>query len=76
MTQSWTPHSWRQMTRHQMPDYPDAERLAAVEKTLASYPPLVFAGEARKLEEELGKVAMGVGVRLPGGACAPPGSTR
>jgi 3-deoxy-7-phosphoheptulonate synthase len=70
MTQSWTPQSWRQMTRHQMPDYPDAERLAAVEKTLAGYPPLVFAGEARKLEEELGRVAMGEGFLLQGGDCA------
>jgi 3-deoxy-7-phosphoheptulonate synthase len=70
MTQSWTPQSWRQKTRHQMPDYPDAEALARVERQLAGYPPLVFAGEARKLEEELGKVARGEAFLLQGGDCA------
>jgi 3-deoxy-7-phosphoheptulonate synthase len=70
MTQSWTPQTWRQKTRHQMPDYPDADRLAAVEAQLRTYPPLVFAGEARKLEEELGKVARGEAFLLQGGDCA------
>jgi len=70
MSQSWTPRSWRQKTRHQMPDYPDAARLEAVEQTLATYPPLVFAGEARKLEEELAKVARGEAFLLQGGDCA------
>jgi len=70
MSQSWTPRSWRQKTRHQMPDYPDSERLEAVERQLASYPPLVFAGEARKLEEELAKVARGEAFLLQGGDCA------
>ena len=70
MSQSWTPQSWRQKTRHQMPDYPDAEALARVEQQLAGYPPLVFAGEARKLEEELGRVAKGEAFLLQGGDCA------
>ncbi len=70
MSQSWTPQSWRQKTRHQMPDYPDAEALGRVEQQLAGYPPLVFAGEARKLEEELGRVAKGEAFLLQGGDCA------
>ena len=70
MSQSWTPRSWRQKTRHQMPDYPDAARLEAVEQTLATYPPLVFAGEARKLEQDLAKVARGEAFLLQGGDCA------
>ncbi len=70
MTQNWTPQSWRRMTRHQMPDYPDVDRLAAVERTLSGYPPLVFAGEARRLQEELARVAGGEAFLLQGGDCA------
>ncbi|MCA8883348.1 MAG: 3-deoxy-7-phosphoheptulonate synthase class II, partial [Rhodobacteraceae bacterium] len=54
----------------QMPDYTDAEALASVERQLASYPPLVFAGEARKLKSDLAKVAKGEAFLLQGGDCA------
>jgi len=53
-----------------MPDYPDAEALAAVEAQLASYPPLVFAGEARKLRSQLAAVSRGEAFLLQGGDCA------
>jgi 3-deoxy-7-phosphoheptulonate synthase len=53
-----------------MPDYPDAAALAAVERKLASYPPLVFAGEARKLKAQLAEVAAGRAFLLQGGDCA------
>ena len=53
-----------------MPDYPDAAALAAVERKLASYPPLVFAGEARKLKAQLAEVAEGRAFLLQGGDCA------
>ena len=53
-----------------MPEYPDQAALAAVEQQLASYPPLVFAGEARNLKEALGRVALGEGFLLQGGDCA------
>jgi len=53
-----------------MPAYPDADKLEAVEKTLASYPPLVFAGEARALKADLAEVAAGKGFLLQGGDCA------
>ena len=46
---SWTPGSWRDLPIEQVPVYPNAAALAEVEKQLAGFPPLVFAGEARKL---------------------------
>ena len=67
---NWTKSSWRTKPRVQMPDYPDTAALNAVEAQLAKYPPLVFAGEARRLKAELGKVAAGNGFLLQGGDCA------
>lgn len=66
----WQRTDWRRLPRVQMPDYPDAARLQAVEGRLASYPPLVFAGEARRLKALLGKVAKGEAFLLQGGDCA------
>jgi hypothetical protein len=57
MGQHWTPDSWRAKPIKQAPDYPDAGAVEAVEKTLRNYPPLVFAGEARRLKKLLGDVA-------------------
>ena len=70
MAQAWTKSDWRAKPRIQMPDYPDAEALAAVEAQLASYPPLVFAGEARKLRSQLAAVSRGEAFLLQGGDCA------
>jgi 3-deoxy-7-phosphoheptulonate synthase len=70
MVSNWTPDSWRQFPVQQMPDYADAEKLALVEKRLAGFPPLVFAGEARKLKRRLAKVAEGRAFLLQGGDCA------
>ena len=53
MTKGWTKTDWRAKPRVQMPDYPDAAALKGVEAQLAKYPPLVFAGEARKLKKQL-----------------------
>jgi 3-deoxy-7-phosphoheptulonate synthase len=66
----WQKTDWRKLPRVQMPDYPDAARLQAVEGRLGSYPPLVFAGEARRLKSLLGKVARGEAFLLQGGDCA------
>jgi 3-deoxy-7-phosphoheptulonate synthase len=66
----WSPDSWRSKPVEQMPFYPDAEALANVERQLAGFPPLVFAGEARKLKRTLGKVATGEAFLLQGGDCA------
>ena len=48
---NWSPSSWRTFPIKQVPAYADADALAAVEKRLSSFPPLVFAGEARKLRD-------------------------
>ena len=70
MTDKWSPDSWRSKPFQQMPDYPDKEALKVVEARLASYPPLVFAGEARALKGRLAKVAAGEAFLLQGGDCA------
>ena len=70
MQMRWTPDSWRQKPVEQVPAYPDEAALAAVEKELASFPPLVFAGEARCLTKGLAEVAAGRAFVLQGGDCA------
>ncbi|WP_281856049.1 class II 3-deoxy-7-phosphoheptulonate synthase [Litoreibacter halocynthiae] len=70
MAQAWTKSDWRNKPRVQMPDYLDADALSAVEAQLAKYPPLVFAGEARKLKSSLAAVSRGEAFLLQGGDCA------
>jgi 3-deoxy-7-phosphoheptulonate synthase len=70
MTTRWSPDSWREKPVQQMPHYPDAAALGAVEETLAGFPPLVFAGEARKLKKALAKASTGEAFLLQGGDCA------
>jgi 3-deoxy-7-phosphoheptulonate synthase len=71
MTDRWTPASWRSLpARHVPDDYPDVEALARVETELRRMPPLVFAGEARRLKHLLGQVAEGRAFLLQGGDCA------
>jgi len=67
---AWSPTSWRQRPLHQAPTYPDAAKVAEVEQRLATYPPLVFAGEARQLKFRLSQVAAGEAFLLQGGDCA------
>ena len=67
---NWSPESWRAKPIEQAPVYTDHAALAAVERQLAGYPPLVFAGEARKLKRALGKAAAGEAFLLQGGDCA------
>jgi 3-deoxy-7-phosphoheptulonate synthase len=70
MAERWTPDGWRKRPALQMPDYPDQQALAEVERQLATFPPLVFAGEARNLKKELARVAAGDAFLLQGGDCA------
>jgi 3-deoxy-7-phosphoheptulonate synthase len=70
MSERWTPESWRSKPVQQMPGYPDAKALADVEAQLATFPPLVFAGEARNLKKQLASVAAGEAFLLQGGDCA------
>ena len=67
---TWQPSSWRDHPIRQVPDYPDADKLSAVEAKLAAMPPLVFAGEAQSLKRQLGEVAEGRAFLLQGGDCA------
>jgi 3-deoxy-7-phosphoheptulonate synthase len=66
----WQKSGWRAKPRVQMPDYTDQEKLEAVEAQLSKYPPLVFAGEARKLKKALGAASRGEAFLLQGGDCA------
>lgn len=66
----WQKSDWRSKPRVQMPDYLDDAELKAVEAKLASYPPLVFAGEARRLKAQLGAASRGEAFLLQGGDCA------
>ncbi|MDP9839404.1 3-deoxy-7-phosphoheptulonate synthase [Neorhizobium huautlense] len=70
MAQNWTPSTWRQKPIQQVPEYPDANKLRETEQQLATWPPLVFAGEARRLKKSLANVAEGNGFLLQGGDCA------
>lgn len=67
---NWTPNSWRNFPIKQQPTYEDLEKLLKVEKELSSYPPLIFAGEALKLKEQLADVSEGNAFLLQGGDCA------
>ena len=67
---AWSLESWRTRTVAQSPVWPDDEHLARVERELATKPPLVFAGEARRLQEHLALVAQGKSFLLQAGDCA------
>jgi 3-deoxy-7-phosphoheptulonate synthase len=70
MAPRWGPDSWRSKPIEQSPAYPDAGALVQVEQQLATFPPLVFAGEARQLKADLARVARGEAFLLQGGDCA------
>ncbi|WP_161867083.1 MULTISPECIES: class II 3-deoxy-7-phosphoheptulonate synthase [Pseudomonas] len=70
MSHAWSPDSWRAKPIQQQPEYPEAAHLARVEQTLAGYPPLVFAGEARELRRQFAEVTQGRAFLLQGGDCA------
>src|SRR5271166_2931015 len=67
---AWSPDSWRARPIRQAPVYPDAAQLAKAEERLKLYPPLVFAGEARRLRATLAQAAEGHAFVLQGGDCA------
>ncbi|MEL6735855.1 MAG: 3-deoxy-7-phosphoheptulonate synthase, partial [Pseudomonadota bacterium] len=69
-TTEWSPSSWRAKPGLQMPNFPDAAKLVETEKRLAGFPPLVFAGEARALKDELARVCRGEAFLMQGGDCA------
>lgn len=66
----WSPDTWREKEKRQIPEYPDQKKLEEVEATISQYPPLVFAGEARQLKNRLAQVCNGEAFLLQGGDCA------
>jgi 3-deoxy-7-phosphoheptulonate synthase len=66
----WSPNSWRDCPIRQVPTYPDLTRLEDMEARVGKYPPLVFAGEARRLKAHLALAAEGKAFVLQGGDCA------
>ncbi|OJW71461.1 MAG: 3-deoxy-7-phosphoheptulonate synthase [Sphingomonadales bacterium 63-6] len=70
MAKSWTPDGWKNFEAKHLPVYEDENALDTAVDTLSSYPPLVFAGEARALKAELAEVTHGRGFLLQGGDCA------
>ncbi|MED6134466.1 Phospho-2-dehydro-3-deoxyheptonate aldolase 1, chloroplastic [Stylosanthes scabra] len=69
-SKKWNVESWKTKKALQLPEYPDKKELETVLKTIESFPPIVFAGEARRLEERLAEAAMGKAFLLQGGDCA------
>jgi 3-deoxy-7-phosphoheptulonate synthase len=69
-TRPWNPNSWRDCPIRQVPSYPDQAKLESMEARLGKYPPLVFAGEARRLKASLAQAAEGKAFVLQGGDCA------
>ncbi|PID47115.1 MAG: 3-deoxy-7-phosphoheptulonate synthase class II [Proteobacteria bacterium] len=67
---SWEKRSWRGKPVKQQPSYKDQDLLKSVEEDLSKYPPLVFAGEVRKLKQRLAKASNGEAFLLQGGDCA------
>ena len=67
---NWNPSTWRNFPIKQQPTYNDMDKLSKVEKELSSYPPLIFAGEARNLKSKLADVVNGKAFLLQGGDCA------
>ena len=66
----WNPNSWRDCPIRQVPAYPDATKLEDMEARIGKYPPLVFAGEARRLKAHLALASEGRAFVLQGGDCA------
>ncbi len=75
MTKAWSKSDWRAKPRVQMPDYPNNATLNGVESQLAKYPPLVFAGEARRLKKQLAVAACEARHSCCRAATAPKAST-
>ncbi len=61
---------WRQLPIKQQPEWPDPEAVAAASAEIATYPPLVFAGEIDILRDRLARAARGESFLLQGGDCA------
>ena len=70
MTITWHPGSWNECPAGQQPSWPEADFYNETLHELGTKPPLVFAGEARRLTAHLGRVANGEAFVLQAGDCA------
>ncbi len=70
MTNHWSPQTWRDFPVEQQPDWPNSDDLETVLNEITAFPPLVFAGEARTLQDQLSKVCQGEALLLQAGDCA------
>ena len=70
MAKVWSPTSWQAFPAQQQPEWPSTSALDSALHQIAAYPPLVFAGEARTLQQSLGQVAAGNAFLLQAGDCA------
>ena len=66
----WKPDSWKTFEASQQPIWPDHDSLQKVLEELSALPPLVFAGEARNLTEQLAAVSRREAFLLQAGDCA------
>ena len=66
----WKPDSWKKFEASQQPAWPDNDSLQKVLDELSELPPLVFAGEARNLTQQLAAVSRGEAFLLQAGDCA------
>ena len=66
---TWRPDSWRERRALQQPAWPDPDAAAASVTRLKGSPPLVFAGEARALREQLAKAIDRRAFLLQAGDC-------
>ena len=62
--------NYRNLVAAQQPTWPDQNKLEEVKAILATYPPLVFAGEVDILKNRLAQAASGKAFLLQGGDCA------
>ena len=70
MKNSWSPESWQKFVANQQPDWENKTEYSKVISEISNYPPLVFAGEARELKQQLSDAAQGNGFLIQGGDCA------
>ena len=70
MVDKWSPNTWRAKKAKHIPIYEDNKELEEVLSKISKFPPLVFAGEARLLQNNLADVAQGKAFLLQGGDCA------
>ena len=67
---TWSPSSWTQYPAGQQPSWPDHAAHDRAVTELGARPPLIFAGEARRLTAELARVCRGEAFLLQAGDCA------